>query len=270
MKKSVCSAGLATLAVVLCSCGAAPPPPPETPPYVPSYAFSATGSGGKIDVTVGLVAPQFGDQTKGAVYSMGKVPIESPGVSMQTNAWDDDLAKNFVSGLRTTFNELLSAKGFNVTGPFDSVDNMTFPEKKGADFVLYPEVDVALSQTVTLKGVVQDGNEFTGYDSKNDCELTLSIGGNVLIVVKEPLSGEKMWMKRVEIVGGQSQTIAYKTASADVACTAALSREGQNAKAKLLEDAFKAVMTALDKYVTGEEFQMLKTQATELREKKAY
>ena len=46
--------------------------------------------------------------------------------------------------------------------------------------------------------------------------------------------------------------------------------DAQNAKARLYQIAFQKVMSALDKYVSGEEFQMLKKQAAELREKKAY
>jgi hypothetical protein len=38
----------------------------------------------------------------------------------------------------------------------------------------------------------------------------------------------------------------------------------------MLEGAFSTVMTAVDKYVSGEEFKVLKKQASELREKKAY
>jgi len=250
---------LTAVAVTAIACGSAPPPTPEEPAFTPSYSYSVQSSGEKIDVTVGLIAPQYG----GKASSVATVAF--PGMPAAPSPWEDALGRNFNSGMRSAFNELLSAKGFDVTGPFDSLENMTFPEKKGADFVLYPEIDVALSQNVESRGT-GDGNRYW-----NVCEVTLSIGGNILIVAKEPLSGEKMWMKRVEIVGGQAQTFNYKTESLYELCQSVpLPRDAQNVKAKMLEDAFTTVMTALDKYVTGEEFQMLKKQAVELREKKAY
>lgn len=252
---------LAAIAATAIACGSAPPPKPEEPAYTPRYTYPVQSSGEKIDVTVGLIAPQYGEKAKAAA-----TPV-FPGMPALPNPWEDNLGQNFRSGLRSGFNELLAAKGFNVTGPFDSLENMTFPEKKGADFILYPELDVTLSQTFDNKQTRQEGNSWSGYTSVSTCDLVLSMGGDISIVAKEPLSGEKMWIKRVEMSdAGQTFHIEGDACSG----LGDLPREAQNAKGRLYQSAFEQVMSALDRYVSGEEFQMLKAQAAELREKKAY
>src|SRR6266516_2448027 len=105
--------------------GCATPQPIPTA-YEPRFTYPTTPASKKIDVTVGIVAPQFvGD-----------------GLEYQKSNREDHTVRDMLRGMRSGFNELLLAKGFNASGPFDSLDSMTFPEKKGADFVLYPEFDI--------------------------------------------------------------------------------------------------------------------------------
>lgn len=241
MKKSI---KLSTVLILSCFIATCVPPAVAVKQtvYTPKFTYSPSSSGEKIDVTIGLVSPQF---TR---------PFEM-----------NDVMRNYVSGIKSGFDELLSAKGFNITGPFDSVDIMTYPEKKGADLILYPEVDAYMSKKVERTGSRDDGNPWSGSRIVMLCDITLSVTGNISFIVKEPLSGEKMWIKRLEVTE-PSQTFHLEGES----CEGDSSVELKNAMAKMTESTFTAVMQALDKYVNGEEFVMLKKQAAELREKKAY
>jgi len=238
--------------MVMLGCASAPPRP-KAPPYEPRFGYSVPSAGQKVDVTVGLVAPQFSGD--GATYWQASK--------------NDEVAGAMFRGLRTSFNELLVAKGFNVSGPFDSVDNMTFPEKKGADFVLYPEIDVRGAVELSEIQQVQSGNSLTGYQFDYRCDAKIKMNGAVLIIAKEPLSGEKMWVKKVEVTIPDSQL----TTEGDYCKPGSGAKPAEDVRTawgKVHESMYSAVMSNLDKYVSGEEFQMLKTQAGELRAKKSY
>jgi hypothetical protein len=241
--------------LALAGCATAPPVPTA---YEPKFRYPTTPPTSKIDVTVGIVAPQFtGD-----------------GLDYVKSNRDDAVVREMLSGMRSGFNELLVAKGFNVSGPFDSLDAMTFPEKKGADFIIYPEFDVgrgyaisakrprakptalALLATVTKTKDVEDV----------ECDYTVQPRGTVSFVALEPLSREKMWVKRMDVEVPPETFVAYREGCEGSAMTGDI----RNAWAKAHEAMFTSVMTNIDRYVSAEEFQVLKRQSQELRQKKVY
>lgn len=241
---------IALAAVIFAGCSAAERAAPKEPPYSPKFNYSANGSGAKIDVSVGLIAPQF----------------EGDGQKYWATQKDDDVAKGMVRGMRTSFEALLTTKGFNTSGPFDSLDNMTFPEKKGCDFVLFPAIDVDVIVKASNLHYEEEGNPLTGSSQVLYCDMVLQASGAIQIIAKEPLSGEKMWIKRIDV----SPPNRSMTGRAEECQGRAVSQELNNAWARLHEQMFVSVMKGLDSYVSPEEFQMLKRQAQELREKKAY
>lgn len=236
---------------ILLACTCQPPAPAQVaPPYQPHFSYAVPPQAAKVDITVGVVAPQFSGQ--GLLWWTMNRAGETP--------------RALVGGLRSSFAELLSAKGFNTTGPFDSIDAMTFPEKKGSDFVLYPEIDLAVSEQVVPGSLVVDGNAMRG---EMHCQTAAAGRGNVQLLVKEPLSGEKIWVKRLEV----STNGIPPSSTTGHACMGVASMGGQgetDGLKKAHEAVYKAIMEALNKYVSGEEFQMLKKQAAELRAKKVY
>ncbi len=255
--------------------GEAPPKVVETvpPPYQANFGYAVPASGRKIDVTVGIVAPQF----------------SGDGIDWWKSRKTDDVTKAMVRNLRTSFTELFTAKGFNTAGPFDSVDDMTFPEKKGSDFVLYPDFDVDMTM-VAIGGVapatpVQEkpkaegasfslgdmlgggGKDAPAVSATAKCTATLKMSGTVLLTVKEPLSGEKMWTKKID-VSEPIQKLEFTGYQCNV--ENGQMRGASDAWAKANEDMYQSVMKSLDRYVNAEEFQDLKKQSLDLRAKKVY
>lgn len=255
----------------------APAPPPAPKNYEPNFSYKAANTGQKLDVTVGVISPQFTDNVK--LYHQ----------NFETN----EIVKRTVSSLGATFNEVLVAKGFNTKGPFVSLNDMTFPEKKGSDLLLYPEFDFQVNVTAENKHAAEpekpaeppkeEGSSFLGGLIKKDekkapaapkappkmvCDVSLSVSGNILFVAQEPLSGERMWIKRLD-VSASPQT--FPTQEGPM-CDGSRdwSTEIKNAWAKAHEIVYQSSMKAFDNYVNGEEFQQLKAQSQELRQKKAY
>ena len=99
------------------------------------------------------------------------------------------------------------------------------------------------------------------------CDGTVAVIGNIVFIVQEPLSGERMWVKRLD-VSGASQSFPVKNCSAQPG--EERPREVEDAWAKAHEIVYQTSMSALDKYINGEEFQQFKRQAQELRDKKSY
>jgi hypothetical protein len=254
----LCFAG--ALALQSTGCAQAPVKP-QVEAYQPRFVFDIPPAGEKISVTVGVVAPAFvGD-----------------GIAYNTQNKDDDTVRGMVRGVRSSFATLLIAKGFNVTGPFEGIDDMTFPEKKGSDFVLYPELDLDGGVMLQSKGVKARPTTVGGMalgllsSKKNSeiplCSYSIAPKGTINIVAREPLSKEKMWVKKLELTGA---AFSFDAEGDDCAQGHGWPQEVRNAWAHSHENMFKMLMTALNAQVNAEEFQGLKRQSQELREKKVY
>lgn len=234
------------VAMATFACASAPPRPPA---YEPKFSYATAPSKEKADVTIGIIAPQFvGD-----------------GLEYLKSNKDDPVVKDMLRGIRTGFNEMLLAKGFNASGPFDSLDGMSFPEKKGADFVLYPEFDLSKGYVI---GQARTDQQLTLLGPKVVvlCDFTIHAKGMVSFVALEPLSKEKMWIKRLEI-----DIPPERLQGTDRVCSGeAATREIRDAWAKAHEAMFNQLMASVDKYVNADEFKNLKRQAAELRAKKVY
>jgi hypothetical protein len=256
---------------------AQPPPPPAKPAYQPNFGYKTGSQEKKLEVTIGIIEPQFTAAT--AVYHQS-----------QRN---DEMHKLLLSSMGASFNEILLAKGFNTKGPFVSLNDMTFPEKKGSDLLLYPEFDFQIQITASnfradssssgggggVLGALSalggssskkkrgDGNTGEPDNRVGVCDIDLTIDGNLLFVAQEPLSGERMWIKRLDVTKGK-ETIQGQRGP--VCNGGAMTPDVRDAWAKAHEAVYQSSMKSLDNYVNGEEFQMLKHQSLELRAKKAY
>jgi len=252
----------------------APPPPP--PAYQPNFTYKPAAGAEKVDVTVGVIEPVY-STTRALEYH---------------KLYENDRTLNkMLSALNASFAEILVAKGFNTKGPFVSLNDMTFPDKKGSDLLFYPEFDFQVAVETTNKRPAAEapkpaqqegGSLFGGLIKVNEakpatpgaaapvpmtCDGTVAVSGNIVFIVQEPLSGEKMWVKRLD-VSGASQTFPVKDCNAQPGDERP--REVEEAWAKAHEIVYQTSMSALDKYINGEEFQQFKRQAQELRDKKAY
>jgi len=248
-------------AAQLTACAAAPVKQQE-PLYEPHFAYDVPPAGQKIDVTVGVIAPNFvGD-----------------GIAYNTSNRQDQTVRGMVRGVRASFASLLIAKGFNVTGPFEAIDDMTFPDKKGSDFVLYPELDLdggfSRKSRGTKPAPTSVASLTAGLLSSNKpdqtiplCSFGIAPRGTINIVAREPLSKEKMWVKKVDIAG---EPFNFDAEGADCGDGSEWPQEVRNAWARSHESMFNTLMKSLNAQVNAQEFQSLKRQSLELREKKVY
>jgi hypothetical protein len=251
--------------VATMACNRVAEAPPATP-YTPKYVYqSAAPAPQKQEVAIAIINPIL----KGIVAG-------ADGIDM-------------LKALPSALTDLITAKGMTYRGPFEQLDTMTFPDKKGSDLALYPEIELEALWEISNSRAENRG--FINGSTVTVCDVKLSSKGRVSFIVIEPLSKETLWRKTVNVdaqevmVPNQTGQICSmqiqkgQTPPAGIPLTAqALSNssgpklDGElgNAYRKMLEATFNSVMKGIDTYVNTEEFASLKHQSQELREKKVY
>jgi hypothetical protein len=228
------------------------PPPPA---YTPSWTYrTAAPAADKVAVTIGIVAPQFtGD---GERYYQEQKGAQA--------------TKDMIRAFRTSVPELLVAKGVATVGPYQSVSGLTYPEKKASDFLFYQDLDVAATyDTSDVKQEVP----FMAKTPVTTCTVAIGLSGSVQVVLDEPMSGQRMWVKRVAVdlpkreYNGRGGFCSMQTVTPEII---AASPEIRDAWLQLHESLFRKVMVEMDRYLNAEELLALKAQSDELKGKKSY
>lgn len=220
------------------------------------------------------VAPpsfDFTPPSQAEVASAGVVlALVSPSYAEEEAVFDFYPFTDFSRNMEGDFEELLIARGFTVTGPFEAYDEMTFPDKNGCDLVLNPSLDISVnfSNTTSEQVIMLFG------DNQFKLKGQVSVRGRIKLQMYESLSGEKMWTKSINIAEATQavnwkgeKKYSHQPSSADID----YSDQGiQKALAPMLSNAYSAVMDAAWKYLHPEEIQIVKKEAMQVKEKKRY
>jgi hypothetical protein len=102
--------------------------------------------------------------------------------------------------MNNDFEELLTAKGFKIRGPFRSRDEMVYSDKINSDFAFLVEIDLqptwnrSFDQLLGLGGLISPTHT---YQYKTKGEVTF--GGNLVITATSAQYGEKIWKKNIAL-----------------------------------------------------------------------
>jgi len=125
-----------------------------------------------------------------------KVIIESTLTPTLTSGLIDRVrvdTKDISCYLNNEVNKILLSKGFTITDRFQSYDRMTFTEKRNTSALFYPEIIINLDEKS-----LHTHSSFLFFSS-DVIEGRIEIDASVNIIMLEPLSGEKLWIKRLPI-----------------------------------------------------------------------
>lgn len=100
------------------------------------------------------------------------------------------------SSMASDFEELLTAKGFTIRGPFGSRDEMVYSDKTSSSFALEVNIDLLPLYKRNNKYTPGIGTLIVGT-YKTAGEVTLS--GNLVITASSPQYGEKIWKKSIAL-----------------------------------------------------------------------
>lgn len=224
----------------------------EADPYVPpTFDFTplSNAAPGSAEVTFAIVNSAYSE--------------DQP----WTRVWPfNDVSRN----MALDFQEIVSARGFSVRGPFGSYDEITFPDKKGSDLVLQPTLEIRLD--VRNISYVKRSPVLVGLRLRDRWSMKgeAVIGGRVTLSLMESLSRERMWFKSIElpqqVIPWEGQKQYYEAQQGADLSDPAISRP----LGETMKDFYAKVMQASWKYLDPEEMKLVKKQSEEIRKKKVY
>jgi hypothetical protein len=224
---------------------------PEAERYIPHYDFTPpeNAAPGSADVSFAIVMPRYEVTDEWDEYWTQQWPF-------------DQIAKNM--GL--DFQEVLSARGFTTRGPYESYEEITFPDKKGTDLVLVPHLDISLN--VDNRDAKVQSSILGAIGFKLEGEAMIS--GRVSLSVNESLTNERMWFKSIEL---ETKRVPWKGSKtyAEVPPGPDLSDPSVSEPlARAFEEMYGDIMSTAWRYLHPDEMAMVKSQAMEIKEKKTY
>lgn len=244
MNRSAISVALLSTLALGCASGQ----PQIASVYQPSFDYTppTESEPASAGITIALLNPQYAQP----------VPAEWETAS-------DEFSRN----LGLDLEEMLTARGFTVLGPFRNYDQMIYSEKAGTDLLLTPSLDV----TPRLSDV-EIGSSFslaalgTVYKVEKG---TVTVGGRVTLVVAEPFTQEKLWAPSIELEK-ISKTFRGEREYAESPQTLIGEPAAISAVNKLLEDVYITLLKKCWERLDPVEFAVLKQQSHQIREKAGY
>jgi hypothetical protein len=229
---------LGTMAIVFLGCMSKPVPVPS--PVTPQFSYQPSNSEAGTGTSIALIEPELSNARKGQ--------------------WEPAAGTAMRAAIGRSLVSYFTANAFTISGPFESVEIMTFPEKKQANLLLTIEHDLA----PTFPQAQSQHSAWDGAVKKVYSEGVCTLSGTISFVMWEPLSMQRMWAKQVEIPATRVDCTAEGPTQAH------WGRAIENKLASLYSKAFSATMSTAEKYFHPEEVALVKSQAEELRERKVY
>lgn len=185
------------------------------------------------------------------------------------------VGKGFSKSMGVDLDKIIVAKGMTAVGPYPTLDDVTYPDKKGANITLAPRVFL----TTDTKLGESYNREYSGVGHLEKA-FKLKIGGWVAYEMREPLSGQKMWVKKLELEEKEVEGVEIHevtTIRQDQYGVVLEWGEGKlvfSGRAEALADALKAyyplIMEKAWTYLNTEEILDLKEKTKEIRERKVF
>lgn len=186
--KKLTFTALCAVAIFASGCATSPAgTSPQVPLDVASFNYDPpeTKAPGSAGMNIILVSPQFAQTFR---YS-GREPYQSFGESMAAD-----------------FEEILTARGYTVQGPYDSYDSIVFSVKERGDLILEINIDIKQNDSGLTKTQESDfmsalilstaGATPTPYYKVKG---TIGLSGRLTFKASEPQTREKMWVKNIDI-----------------------------------------------------------------------
>ncbi|MGZ8256602.1 MAG: HpaA family protein, partial [Gallionella sp.] len=216
--------GMITAGVLLSGCATQIPVHKDVGTLSMNYQTKEVGA--STGLTVAIVSPEF---AKNAPNSQ----LGQDGFSANTS-FDGSYKGRLVSAIQSTMEELISKRGFTTKGPFTALDEINYGDKKSMYLISTPKLTINLKQERTegvQKGMV--------YTEKGE----IRIGGELTFKLIEPLTGQSMMTKRIDLsslIAPKIYTKQYQT-SIDPVSVAGMIAKSQAPES--LEDNTDRAMT---------------------------
>jgi len=185
--------------------------------------------------------------------------------------------ESFSDFLGSSLDEIIVAKGMTAKGPYDSLDMITYPDKKGSDLTLTEKLFISPGRSEQISTERVSINSGSGRNVLCDMitfEATFKVW--ITLEMREPLSGEKMWVKKIDL---GTHTEEYQKAFAFtyrdggktmVRRSKPLFDTREDTIARLFDTLYPKIMETAWNYLNTDEMLMLKKTGKEIRKVKRY
>jgi len=208
------------------------------------------------------------------------------------------VGKGFSASMGVDMDKILIAKGLTSKGPFASIDELTYSDKKVSDLTLAPQVfitsEVKYGPWQNASGNYQVEDRTIPVMIRS---FELRVGGWVTFVMQEPLSGQKMWIKKIDledkVITGQEFCEAKPSYRSETYTTGngslffptenhtkqvfsnwqvgdIIYSENVDGMANYIKEIYPAIMQKCWTYIDPAEIESLKVKVAEIRTMKVY
>ena len=274
---------VALAGVVGLACAAPQPRVPKEPPSGrDTYDFAWNPPQERtspIGLTVAVVRPLYADQD-----------------SALAEAGYRKFAKGFAKSMGVDLDKVLVAKGLRVSGPFETWDDITYPDKQSADLALTPRVFLTTvvkhdhdrspsgGKTKGRGGAPKKGKDDALVPNDGQVDyierpVSMTVQGHVAFELREPLSNQKLWVKKLELEPADVQTVECYEAEGVTNSeghtygfrAGKLLYDGkQDALADLMQTWYPEIMKKAWTYLDPQEMTNMRPQVEEIRKNKRY
>ena len=230
------------------------------------------------------------------------IALLSPMYSMTPKAGSGDIRRisnAYLNSLKSDFEETLIAKGYSISGPYTSLEVMTYIERESAILALVPNITIEYGfeydpnptlfseglGTGTKELTASDGDTTHHYRKKEEIfEIRgiIVVKGRIELVLYEPITKERMWAKQIDVPRVEQPCRYYKYKSTyfwkDILGLTSDTRPGIEkiirngdtrlwALAKALESAYVSQLKQFSEYFHPREIAQIIKSAEKLRKK---
>jgi hypothetical protein len=185
------------------------------------------------------------------------------------------VGRGFAKSMGVDLDKIIVSKGMTSIGPYQTLDDVTFPAKRGSDITLAPRV--FLTTETKFSPPTEREYQGTGHFAKS---FTMRIGGWVSYEMREPITGQKLWVKRLDLTERDVQgievydAVAVRTDKYGHVTQWAEGKQVHSGREDALADAIRAyypeIMEKAWTYLDTDEIQELRKMAQEVRDRKVY
>jgi hypothetical protein len=233
------------------SCSSAPPPPLPQSSWGDRYAYSydlprsaVVRPAGSIPLTIAVVNPTY----KEAESALGTELFLKVG-------------KGISASMGTDLDKILIAKGVTTTGPFPSLDELTYSEKKDASLTLAPRVFVTAEIKYTTEA------HKVASVARMERDFVMNVTGWVTFIMDSVrkvgvVDWEGLPQYQPDTCGGRA-IVGYQPGG--------IVYDGRvDAIASALQEMYPVVMSQFQKFIDTDEMIQLKEKVIEIRSLKVY
>jgi Neuraminyllactose-binding hemagglutinin precursor (NLBH) len=256
--------GVITAGVLLSGCATTIPVNKDVGSLNMNYQTKEAGAA--TNLVVAIVSPEFAKNSAAGQQ-------QNPNTFSASSTFDGSYKARLTGAIQSTIEELISKRGFTTKGPFATLDDMNYGDKKSMYLISTPKLTINMDQKQTSIGC-------KGMVCSEQGEI--QIGGELTFKLIEPLTGQSMMTKRIDLTSLTTAKVYVKQwqARVDPASMGGMLAKAQapeslqdntdRAMTEAINEFYQKAMTKLDTMLSREEMLSFQADIAQLKALKRF